>query len=78
MARYYFDIDDGERFTRDEMGQEIETRASLRAKAIRALPDIAQDKLPNGDRHVFVVTVRDEHNTPVFRASLSLDTEWLV
>ncbi len=78
MTRYFFDIDDGERATRDSEGQEFDSREKVRAAAVSALPDIARDELPDGDRREFKVSVRDEAGLYVFRATLALRAEWLI
>jgi hypothetical protein len=77
MPLFYFDIDDGERFTRDEQGLDCPDRKAARDYAIGVLPDLAREALPDGDRHEIVVTVRDESGRNVFRAVLSLVAEWL-
>jgi hypothetical protein len=74
--RYFFDIDDGRDTTRDEIGYEC-SREELRRQAIAALPGLARDRLPNGDRHSFVVRVRDEGGRYVFQASLEFEARWL-
>lgn len=77
MPQFYFDIDDGERFTRDDGGLDCPDRRAARDYAIGVLPDLAREALPDGDRHEIVVTVRDESGRNVFRAVLSLKAEWL-
>ncbi|WP_262266330.1 DUF6894 family protein [Microvirga yunnanensis] len=77
MHRFYFDIHDGERFTRDEVGSLCQGRKAMRDAAIKVLPDIARDELPDGDRRDFMVEVRNEDGHYLFRATLSLAAEWL-
>lgn len=77
MARYFFDVDDGERRTLDRDGHEMVSPAAMRREAIGALPAIAADALPDGDHRVFQVRVRDEGGRPVFHASLTLAAGWL-
>lgn len=77
MPLFYFDIDDGERFTLDDGGLECPDRKAARDYAIGVLPDLAREALPDGDTHRIVVTVREESGRPVFRAVLSLKAEWL-
>lgn len=77
MPHYYFDTQDGERFTSDDVGLECASREALRDAAISALPDMARDSLPNGDRQDFIVKVRDDGGRYVFQATLSLIAEWL-
>jgi hypothetical protein len=77
MPRYFFDIDDGERFTRDDQGLDCAGPEAMREAAIGVLPNIARDELPDGDRHDFTVKVRDEGGRYLFQATLSLVAEWL-
>jgi hypothetical protein len=77
MPRYYFDIDDGESLTEDDDGLLLADIEDVRKHAIAALPSLAEEVLPDGDRQRFSVTVRNERGVPIFRASLSLSSEWL-
>jgi hypothetical protein len=75
MARYYFDIDDGEYFTRDDTGVECASLTMMRDHAITVLPHFASEKAIGHDRHHWMVLVRDTTECPVFRAVLSTG-EW--
>ena len=44
--------------------------------ALRALPDMARDIIPDGDHREFVVTVRTEGGSEIYRATLTLKGEW--
>jgi hypothetical protein len=77
MARFYFDIDDGDDYTEDDEGQEMAGLNSMREAALCVLPSIARDKLPDSDRRDYVVRVRDEAGAYAFQATLSLRAEWL-
>jgi hypothetical protein len=77
MARYYFDIDDGLRSTEDADGVDMDDKKAIRDAAIKVLPEIAWDSLPNGNDRVFSVNVRDETGRRIFQASLVLRSEWL-
>lgn len=77
MPLYYFDINDGARTTHDEEGQPFADPGAARDAAIAVLPDIARDELLDSDRRSFTVNVRDESGRHIFRATLSLVTEWL-
>ncbi len=77
MTLFFFDVDDGERRTFDDQGTEFPGLKEAREGAIRALPDVARDLLPDGDRRDFVVTVKDANGRALFRASLSFRSEWL-
>lgn len=76
MPRYFFDVFDGEKLIRDEIGIELAGLENVRIAAIDALPDIARDELPDGDQRVFSVQARDEENRVVFKASLDFKAEW--
>lgn len=75
MPRFYFDTHDGDRLTEDDEGLDLDGIEQARKEAIRALPDLVRDTLPNGDRRDFAVTVRDERGQPVLTATLSLRVE---
>jgi hypothetical protein len=74
--RFYFDIDDGISFQRDDMGTELPTEADARKAAIEVLPRVAKELLPNGAEHNFIVVVRNERNENIFKAKLALTSEW--
>ncbi|MBI1181430.1 MAG: hypothetical protein GC201_12815 [Alphaproteobacteria bacterium] len=78
MPRYFFDIDDGESSTEDDEGLMLDDREQARLYAIGALPTIAEEVLPDGERRTFVIVVRDETRRAIFRASLSFLSEWIV
>jgi hypothetical protein len=77
VPRFYFDIDDGDRSIDDDEGLVFADIMAARAQAIAVLPEIARDHVGTSDRQDFVSVVRDERGRPVFRAKLSLVTEWL-
>lgn len=77
MPLYFFDVQDQDEFSRDDVGVECSSPEVVRRIAIEALPDIAKSVLPDGDHHVITVTVRDESGKSVFEASLTLKAGWL-
>jgi hypothetical protein len=77
VLRYYFDVDDGEDFTRDRDGVDLPDADEVRRMAVSLLPNLARDELPDGDKHVFSVKVRTEEGYCVYHATLSLIAEWL-
>ncbi|API50845.1 hypothetical protein BMW22_03600 [Rhizobium leguminosarum] len=77
MARYYFDLHNGEGPMRDEHGTELRSREDIPKEVTRILLDLARDELPAGDRMTIAVTVRDESGDPVTVASLVFSNEWL-
>ena len=73
MPRYFIDAHDGDYPHRDEDGHDLPDDEAARQAALDALPDMARDKLPDGDRRVFTATARDEHGTVVYSASMTLE-----
>ena len=76
MPRFFFDTYDGDFFAPDNEGQDLEGIEAAKLQAQEALPDMASDKLPDGDQRVFIVSVRDEAGQVVLRVSLTLVTEY--
>jgi hypothetical protein len=77
MGRYFFDIDDGTGIMRDEIGLNCNSLLEARNGAIAALPEIAADETPNGQRRDYVVRVRDGTGCYLFEAFLSFEVRWL-
>jgi hypothetical protein len=77
MPRYFFDVEDNGELTVDEIGVELSNEKAVRDEAIRALPAIAREELPNGPQHTFWVKVRDDTGDYIFSASLELKSGWL-
>ena len=77
MPLFYFDIHDGVCLIRDDKGTELPDRHAARNAAISVLPGLARDELPDGDRRQFSSEVRDASGKVIFRATLSLATEWI-
>ena len=78
VPRYFFDTDDGDQRSEDEQGLEFADDEAARREAIAALPEMARDKLPNGDHRDFSVRVRDEAGNVIYTACLALNGEWHV
>jgi hypothetical protein len=77
MPRFYFDTYDDDRAVPDGQGIVLSDLQEAREEAIKALPDMARDGLPDGDYRDFVVEVRDEAGQRVLRARLTLVVECL-
>jgi hypothetical protein len=77
MALYFFDIDDGEEFTRDTLGVECASREDVRRQATGGLAEVVQAEIPNGNQRLFWVRVRNEEGQYVFEASLALWSKWI-
>jgi hypothetical protein len=75
MPRFFFDIHDGEDFTPDHVGMELEGLEAAKAEAKKTLPDIVKDEMPDGDRRDFTVVVKNEVGHEVLRVTLSLVVE---
>jgi len=72
MPRYFFDIRDGDRNTRDSEGTELADLKAALSEAQETLGDLARDKLPDGNHREFVIGVRDDVGAEVFTATLTL------
>ena len=72
MPRYFFD----ENGARDLNGLEMDGPEEARAEAVKALPDVARDVLPDGDGLTMTIAVRERDGPVFFRASLTLKCEW--
>lgn len=78
MARYYFDIHDGFRLFRDDVGSDCSGQEAIRTEAMHVLPAIAWDSVPkDGDRQAFTVLVRNEGNLTVYTATMTFAGLWL-
>jgi hypothetical protein len=65
MARYYFDILDGEGLAADDEGLELETIEAVYEECARTLSDITRDEVRKVSRsprrqHTMVIEVRDD------------------
>ena len=76
MPRYFIEADDGDFNHRDEEGHDLPDDEAARKAALDALPDMARDKIPDGDQRTFRATARDEQGNMVYGASLTLKGGW--
>ena len=76
MPRFFFDTQDGDDFISDDDGIEFENVQEARDQAVICLPDMAKDRMPDGEVRDFVVTVRNERGRPVYEARLGLRGTW--
>ncbi len=76
MPRYFIDTDDDDSLVRDDEGQEFVDAHAARTAALAALPDMARDHIPDGDRRTFRVAVRTEDGTPIYSATMTLVGLW--
>jgi hypothetical protein len=75
MPRFFFDIHDGEKFTPDRQGLDLDDLEAAKAEAKKTLPEIVKDELRDGDRRDFTVDVKDVAGQIVWRVTLSLVVE---
>ena len=78
MPRFYFDVRDGEYVQKDDQGVELYGIQDAKDHALRALPDIARDEMPDRNRREFVIEVKDENGRAVLTARLSLTVDIVV
>lgn len=76
MPLYFFDFDDDEQHTRDEIGTDLPSLKAVMMEAIAVLPEIAKDRRPGGLHHLFQTSVRDESGAVIFVAKLEMDAYW--
>lgn len=77
MPRFYFDTTDTGHMVVDDEGIDCSGREAARDEAVSALPYMALDALPDGDRRDFSVQVRDETGRVVLKACLVFSVAWL-
>ena len=75
MPRFFFDIHDGEDFTPDRQGVDLDDLDAAKDEARKALRDVIWDELPVGDRRDFTVDVKNTAGEIVWRVTLSLVVE---
>ena len=78
MPRFFIDTSDQDLFVRDEIGADYEDVEAAKAAAVDALPDMARDKLPDGDARSFMAIVRGPDGGALLQASLTLHVTSLV
>lgn len=72
MPRFFIDTSDQDLFVHDDVGQDFPDLEAAKEEAVATLPDMARDKLPDGDSRVFLAVVRGEDGRTLIQASLSL------
>ena len=76
MPRFFIDTHDGDFGTTDDEGQTFADAAGARRAALRALPEMARDGMPDGDDREFVVNVRNADGHGIYTATLTLRGGW--
>ncbi len=76
MPLFFFDIQDGDDFIRDETGIDFDTAREARDSAVTGLSEIVRDRMPDGEIRDFVVTIRNERERAIYEARLALRGRW--
>jgi len=77
MPLFYFDTRDGDRFIRDDIGDDLPDLGKVKIEASRFLAELARDVLPGSMKRVLKVEVRDEWR-PVMEACLIFEAILLI
>lgn len=78
MQRYTIDTDDDDLFVSGDAGDDLSCPHAARRAALAVLPDMARQKMPDGDLRTFRSTVRDETGREIYTATLTLVGEWKI
>jgi hypothetical protein len=76
MPRYFIDTDDNHTLVIDDEGEELPDDNAARRSALAALPDMARDKMPDGDHRTFCASARNVTGEVVYTATLTLVGAW--
>ncbi len=72
MPHYFFDVDDGERQTRDEAGICLSCVDDVEREARMLLQILSMPEVLKGRDRLFTAVVRDREGTAVYRATAML------
>ena len=72
MPRFYFDVWDGDSFSCDDEGLQLESLKAAEDEAIRAMVQIGRDRLPRRLSPELCMRVRDAHGQPVLTVAVSM------
>jgi hypothetical protein len=78
MPLYYFDVYDGETYSRDEEGRMFASREAARLEAMEALPHLIADGLLDREQREVFADIRDASGRIIYTAILSVVEEWRV
>lgn len=77
MPRFYFDVYENGELTTDDEGVDLKGLREARAQAQTLLPDLARDRLPDGDRQDFTIVVRCREKRIRLLTTMSIRSEWI-
>jgi hypothetical protein len=76
MPVFYFDVQDGDSLTLDQVGTELIDHNVARQEATRALSEIAAEEIPrDGPRREFGIIVRDDQRSVVLELRLTFHAQ---
>ena len=76
MARYFFDVSNDSDVS-DDVGLDFDDVHTASQEALRSLPDMVKDQPLARMGEKVSVTMRNDHGIPVYRATLTIEAEWL-
>ncbi len=76
MARYFFDLSNGEGLTEDEAGVELLSPGSIRTEVSRILTGIAGEEMLAQECGTVGIEVRDERGQFIFEGKLTYESRW--
>jgi hypothetical protein len=78
LSVYYFDFDDGRQALSDKLGTEFANLEAVADQAVVVLAEIVRDnRSPSVSHRVAAVSVRNSESRVIFKATLTLQSEWL-
>ena len=72
MRHFYFDVLDGDAFTRDDEGLDLPDLNAAEIMAVQAAAEIGHESLPKRHSPEICVRVRDEQGEPVLSVAVSM------
>jgi hypothetical protein len=76
MPRYFFDTDNGSEPVIDLAGRDLPNDAAARWFGLDTLPDMARDKIAEGDHRTFGVVISNAQRVVIYSATLALMGGW--
>lgn len=76
MARYYFDIINGEGSLRDDEGLDLSSTDAVRAEVAKIALEMARDEIKDQQAMAVTVNVCDDCDFRIYSGRLSFATEW--
>jgi hypothetical protein len=77
VPRYFFDLRDGDMFSRDHEGTELDGVEAARREAAQTLAQMGKDVLPEAVHRELAIEVRTDGPEPLLRAVLVYRVEVL-